>query len=100
MFDLQNNCCKSRSGYEIIKSHEIDKQWKEQHTIIMFILSTGNAVNCRGGGGGLIMGNYMYMYLVHHISTQHSISFFFILLLVDFKYIFHLLILILTILKN
>lgn len=52
MFDLQNNCCKSRSGYEIIKSHEIDKQWKEQHTIIMFILSTGNAVNCRGGGGG------------------------------------------------
>lgn len=57
MFDLQNNCCKSRSGYEIIKSHEIDKQWKEQHTIIMFILSTGNAVNCRGGGGGgLIWG--------------------------------------------
>lgn len=98
MFDLQNNCCKSRSGYEIIKSHEIDKQWKEQHTIIMFILSTGNAVNCRGGG--LNMGNYMYMYLVHNISTQHSISFFFILLLVDFKYIFHLLILILVILKN
>lgn len=56
MFDLQNNCCKSRSGYEIIKSHEIDKQWKEQHTIIMFILSTGNAVNCGGGGGGAYYG--------------------------------------------
>lgn len=47
MFDLQNNCFKSRSGYEIIKNHEIDKQWKEQHT--MLILSTGDAVNCRGG---------------------------------------------------
>lgn len=80
MFDLQNNCCKSRSGYEIIKSHEIDKQWKEQHTIIMFILSTGNAVNCRGGGGGLIWGTtctYIW-FIIYQLSIVFpSILFYF-----------------------